>query len=505
MTISSRASTGVRPTPTSGGPLDRFFKLTAHGTNVRTEVTAGLTTFMVMAYIVFVNPTILGFTAVPDLQPRGLPFGATLTATALVAGVMTILMGLVTNRAFAMASGMGLNAFVAFTLVGQLGLTFPEAMGVIVIEGVIILILTQTNFRQAIMYAFPTELKRAIAVGIGLFIAFIGLVNAGFVAPGPNPSQPVQLGNLAGFPVLVFMFGLLVTVLLRAAGPRLHPILGAGYLLIGILLTTLFATAINSTFAQSAFPIPGVARWPENLVGLPDFSTLFDVDLLGVFIKLGVITAVLTIFSVMLSDFFDTMGTLVGVGSKAGYLDRHGNFPDVKRPLLVDSLGAIAGGAASASSATTYIESAAGVEAGGRTGLASVVTGICFLLMMFLSPIAGVIPAQATAPALVLVGWMMMTTLAESEEMADHTEGTATAPRAGIAFSNFEVGFPAAATILVMPFTYSITNGIGAGVVLYTLIQLFVGKGRRVHPMLYVVSAAFVLYFLEDFLQPYIT
>ncbi|MDQ3855792.1 MAG: NCS2 family permease, partial [Chloroflexota bacterium] len=452
--------------------------------------------------IVFVNPSILGFASSPALASRGLPFQATLTATALVAGVMTILMGLVTNRAFALAPGMGLNAFVAFTLIAELGLTPPEAMGVIVIEGLVILVLTQTGFREAIMHAIPTELKRAIAVGIGFFLAFIGLVNAGFVARGPGDSQPVRLGTLTGFPILVFVFGLLVTVLLRAVGGRIHTLLGRGYLLIGILLTTLFATVVNSSFAKSAFAVPGIAQWPHSFVGAPDFSTLGDVSLTGVFVKLGALTAVLIIFSVMLSDFFDTMGTLVGVGSQAGYLDSNGHFPDVRRPLLIDSLAAAAGGAASASSATTYIESAAGVEVGGRTGLTSIVTGICFLLTMFLSPLAAVVPGQATAPALILVGWMMMTTLAQAEEAADVAEDSVSGVRSAIPFGNFEIGFPAAVTMLVMPFTYSITNGIGAGLVLYTLIQVFVGKARNVHPALYVVTLAFLLYFLDAWLEP---
>jgi AGZA family xanthine/uracil permease-like MFS transporter len=293
-----------------------------------------------------------------------------------------------------------------------------------------------------------------------------------------------------------------VTILLRTAGARIHPIFGHGYLLFGILLTTLFATAINSTFARSAFGVPGVAQWPHSFLGAPDFSTIGNVDPFGVFARLGLITALLVIFSIMLSDFFDTMGTLVGVGGKAGYLDEEGNFRDVRRPLVVDSLGAIAGGAASASSATTYIESAAGVEAGGRTGLTSVVTGVCFLLAMFLTPLAGVVPAQATAPALILVGWMMMTTLAESEEDADEAGNTVTGVRSTIPFGTFEVGFPAALTILVMPFAYSITNGIGAGLLLYTLIQVFVGKANRIHPALWIVAAAFLLYFLDAFLRP---
>jgi len=499
VTISPDTTADSRRAEPGGGALDRVFKLAAHGTSVRTEVAAGLTTFMVMAYIVFVNPVILGFVGVPALAGRGLPVAATATATALVAGVMTIAMGLYTNRAFAVASGLGLNAVVAFQLVAVQGLTPAEAMGVIVIEGFIILLLTQTNFREAIMLAIPLELKRAIAVGIGLFIAFIGFVNAGFVVPGAG--TPVALATLTGLPILVAVFGLVVTILLRTAGERIHPVLARGYLLFGIVLTTIFATVVNESLGGTSFSTPGVALWPTDFTATPDFSTIGEFSLTGVFAKLGLVTALLVIFSIMLSDFFDTMGTLVGVGAKAGYLDERGAFKDVKRPLLVDSLAAMAGGAASASSATTYIESAAGVEAGGRTGLTSVVTGVCFLLMMFVAPLVGMVPAQATAPALILVGWMMMTSLA----MTDDSQEGVSVRRSAIAFDNFEIGFPAAVTILLMPFTYSITNGIGAGLLLYTLIQLFVGKGRSVHPALYIVSAAFLIYFLDAWLRPLLT
>ncbi len=495
----TRATADTGPAAGFAGALERVFRLSEHRTTARTEITAGITTFFVMAYILFVNPVILGFVGVKGLEGKGLPPSATLTATALVAGLMTIFMGLYTNRAFALASGMGLNAVVAFQLVATMGLTFPQAMGVIAIEGFVILILTQTNFREAIMRALPTELKRAIAVGIGFFIAFIGFVNAGIVQAGSG--TPLALGKLTGFPILVTAFGLAVTILLRAAGGRIHPMVERAYLLIGIVLTTLFATAVNSTFPKSAFSSPGVALWPAHVVSLPDFSTIGHVDFAGVFVRLGIIPALLVIFSIMLSDFFDTMGTLIGVGAKAGYVDQEGNFKDVRKPLLVDSAAAMVGGLGSASSATTYIESAAGVEAGGRTGLTSVVTGICFLLMMFISPLAGVIPAQATAPALILVGWMMMTTLAQSEEEADEEGGTSSGPRSTIPFGNFEIGFPAALTMLLMPFTYSITNGIGAGVLSYTVIQIFRGRARKIHISLYVVALAFLIYFLQDALR----
>jgi AGZA family xanthine/uracil permease-like MFS transporter len=483
----------------SGGILDRAFDLSKHKTTAGREVVAGLTTFFVMAYILFVNPIILGFVGVEGLEGMGLPPTATLTATALVAGVMTILMGIYANKALAIASGMGLNAVVAFQLIAAEGLTPEAAMGVIVWEGIAIFVLTRTNLRETMMRAIPTELKRAIAVGIGFFIAFIGFVNAGFVTAGAG--TPVQLGQLTGFPMLVFVFGLAVTVALRSLSDHLPGLLGKMYLLVGILAATLFAIVGNTVYHDSKAFMPGTAVWPDRIVAEPDFSTVGEISLFGVFSTLGLVAALLVIFSIMLSDYFDSMGTFVGVGEKAGYLDEDGNFRDVRKPLTVDSLAAIAGGAASASSATTYIESAAGVEAGGRTGLTSVVTGICFLAAMFISPLAGIIPAEATAPALILVGWMMMSSLAQAETKADEAQGTVSGPRMAIPFGTFEVGFPAAMTILIMPLTYSITNGIGAGIVTYAFIQIFVGKGRQVHPALWLITAAFLLYFLQPVLH----
>jgi AGZA family xanthine/uracil permease-like MFS transporter len=348
-------------------------------------------------------------------------------------------------------------------------------MGVVLLEGLVITVLVLTGFREAIMHAIPVALKRAIGVGIGLFILFIGLGAAGIVKPGP-PGVPVTLGDLTAAPVAVALFGLLLTLWLTARQ-------FTGALLVGILASTALAIAVNASTGGRAFPLPGQAVWPAALMARPDFSSLgagFD---FSVFARLGLITALVTIFALMLSDFFDTMGTVIGIGGEAGWLTPAGRLPRLNRVLLVDSLGAVAGGAAGASSATTYIESAAGVAAGARTGLASVVTGAGFLLALFFAPLAGVVPAQATAPALIVVGYLMSRVVRE------------------IPFGDFEEGFPALLTLTMMAFTYSITNGIGAGFVSYCFIKLVRGRGREVAPMMYAAALAFVIYFALPLIQ----
>jgi AGZA family xanthine/uracil permease-like MFS transporter len=447
------------------GGLEQFFRLREHGTNVRTEVLAGLTTFVVMSYIIAVNPAIL---SAAGLDPR-----AVATSTCLVAGILTIAMGLYTNRAFAMAPGLGLNAIVAFNLVGTLGLTAAEAMGVVVVEGILITILVLLGVRKYVMDIVPTSLSRAISVGIGFFILFIGLRNAGLIAFIPGQTGTVDgllsLTPLNTWPIFVAMVGLLVTIVLMARGVR------AG-ILIGIIVATVVA-----------FLVPGnVAQMPAQPMAGADFSLIGQFNL-GFFAKLGLLTAVLVVVSFMLSDFFDTMGTLIGVGSEAGYLNAAGELEDAQKPLLVDSLGAVAGGALSASSATSYIESAAGVAAGGRTGLVSVVTGVLFLLALPFVALVTAIPSVATAPALIVVGVLMVAVL---------SEGT-TGRRTAINFGNLEDALPVVLTMLVMPLTFSITNGIGVGFVSYVLIKLANGKGREVHPALYVVAGLFLLYFLR--------
>ena len=455
--------------------LERWFELSRRGATVGGEVRGGLTTFMVMAYIIFVNPAILSFAGIPALQGQGPSFAAGQAATCLVAGAMTIAMGLATNYPLAIASGMGINAVVAFQLVAALKLPWTAAMGVVLLEGLAITVLVLTGFREAIMHAIPVALKRAIGVGIGLFILFIGLGAAGIVKPGP-PGVPVTLGDLTAAPVAVALFGLLLTLWLTARR-------WSGALLAGILVSTALAIAVNASTGGSAFPLPGQAVWPAALVARPDFSSLgagFD---FSVFAQLGLTTALVTIFALMLSDFFDTMGTVIGIGGEAGWLTPAGRLPRLNRVLLVDSLGAVAGGAAGASSATTYIESAAGVAAGARTGLASVVTGAGFLLALFFAPLAGVVPAQATAPALIVVGYLMSRVVRE------------------IPFDDFEEGFPALLTLTMMAFTYSITNGIGAGFVSYCFIKLVRGRGREVAPMMYAAALAFVIYFALPLIQ----
>jgi len=440
-------------------------------------VRAGLTTFMVMAYIIFVNPIVLGYVGVPGLEGQGLPFAATLTVTCLTAGVLSIAMGLFTNYPFALAPGMGLNAVVAFELVAGRGLTWPQAMTIVFLEGAVIAVLVLTRFREAMLEAVPLALKRAISVGIGLFIAFIGFFTAGFVVKPATGPLPVALGPMQGLPIAVFVAGFVLTAWLMARRVR-------GALLLGIVLTTVLAIVLNGLLAGwQGFATPGAARLPAAIVQLPDLSTFGRLDF-GVVARLGVVATVLVTFSIMLSDFFDTMGTIIGVGGKGGFLDARGRLPGARGVLLVDSLGAVLGGVANSSSNTTYIESAAGVAEGGRTGLVAVVTGLLFLVAMWFSPLASVIPAQATAPALVIVGLYMMGVARE------------------IAWDDYDDAIPAFVIMLVMPFTWSITNGIGAGFVTYVAIKVLNGRGRQVHWMLYLAAAAFVVYFLLPLLEP---
>jgi len=462
------------------GGLDGYFKITQRGSSVRTEVIAGFTTFMTMAYILFLNPIIL---SIADRNGTTLDPGAVLTVTALAAGLTTIAMGAFANYPFAIAAGLGLNGFVAFTLVATNGLTWPQAMGVIVVEGIVIFILVLTKFRQAIMNAVPMPLKQAIAVGIGLFITIIGFVDAGFVTKNPAPGAPLLLGatgELQGWPIGIFVFGLLLIILLYIRRVR-------GALLMGILATTALAVLVNELLLDgTGF---GTAATFGNPVDFPDSTNFALVGnfSLSFFAELGIIAAVIAIFTVMLSDFFDTMGTAIGLGREANLLDEEGRLPNIDRVLMVDSAAAAVGGAFSASSNTTYIESASGIAEGGRTGLTAIVTGVLFLLSVFLSPLAEIIPLQAAAPALVVVGFLMMTNVRE------------------IPWDDLEVAIPAFLTMVVMPFTYSITNGIGAGFVTYAFIKLARGRAADVRPMMWVAAAAFVIYFALFYVREFLT
>ncbi len=484
-------TTTSQAAPVSG--LDRYFSISARGSSVQREVRGGLATFFTMAYIVVLNPLIIGTAQDADGRVLGIPQVA--AATALVAGLMTMLMGAVGRYPFALATGLGLNAFVTFSIASEM--SWADAMGLVVLEGLVILLLVLCGFRSAVFHAIPTQLKTAISVGIGLFIALIGLVDAGFVRRIPDAAGttvPLQLGasgQLQGWPTVVFVVGLALTAVLVARRTR-------GAILLGIVLTTVFAVVVEALFDVGPSFVPpdevNPAGWslntpalPDSFASLPDLSLIGHVSVFGAFGRVGVLAALLLVFTLMLADFFDTMGTVVGVGAEAGLLDEQGTLPGADRVLLVDSLAAVAGGVASTSSATTYIESAAGVGEGARTGLASLVTGALFLLALFFTPLVAVVPFEAASPALVVVGFLLITQVKN------------------IDFDDYTIAIPAFLTIVVMPFTYSITNGIGAGFVSYALLMATSGQARRVHPLLWVVAVLFVVYFAIDPIQAALT
>jgi adenine/guanine/hypoxanthine permease len=468
--------------------LDSFFKISQRGSTVAREVRGGVVTFFTMAYIVALNPLIIGLAKDADGKYIGGGDAPNLAlvaaATALIAGVMTILMGVVANFPLAIATGLGLNTFVAVGIASKM--SWADAMGLVVLEGIIILILVLTGFRVAVFRAVPTQLKIAISVGIGLFIALIGLVDAGFVrrtSTGPVPVTLGDNGNLIGWPVVVFAFGLFLMI-----GLTVKKIKGA--LLIGITVTTIVAIAVESAFKIGPFVGPdgvnpkgwnlNVPALPEAVVATPDFGILGSFNLLGGFDRITLVAAILLVFTLLLADFFDTMGTMTAIGQQAGLVDRNGNIEGANRILLIDSLAATAGGAGSVSSNTSYIESASGVGEGARTGLASVVTGVLFLLTTFLAPLVAIIPYEAAVPALIIVGFMMMTQIK------------------GIDWDDLGIAIPAFLTIILMPFTYNISVGIGAGFVTYVVIRVVQGRRREIHPLMYVVAGLFMIYFLQS-------
>jgi AGZA family xanthine/uracil permease-like MFS transporter len=480
--------------PVSSSGFDRYFMITARGSTVGREIRGGFATFFTMAYIVVLNPLIIG--TVADADGRFLGGGSTpgggiplvAAATALVAGLMTILMGLVGRYPFALATGLGLNAFVAFGIASQM--TWADAMGLVVIEGLVIVVLVLAGLRRTIFNAIPGDLKTAISVGIGLFIALIGFVDAGVIRRLPDAAGttvPVELGvggNLQSWPTVVFVVGLLLTAVLMA---RRVP----GAILLGIIATTVVAIVVQAiTKVGPSVPAPGqvnpkgwslvVPELPDRIVQLPDLSLIGHFNLIDSWQRAGVIAALLFVFTLMLTDFFDTMGTIVGVGKEAGLLTPDGQLPGADRVLLVDSIAAAVGGASSVSSSTTYIESAAGVGEGARTGVASLVTGGLFLLAMFFTPLVSVVPFEAATPALVVVGFLLMMQVKSLD------------------WTDYGIGIPAFLTIVLMPFTYNITNGIGAGFVAYAVIRAVQGRAREVHPLLWVVAVLFVVYFAID-------
>jgi AGZA family xanthine/uracil permease-like MFS transporter len=438
-----------------------YFKFSERGTDLVTEVRAGVTTFMVMAYIIFVNANILS-----DSHGAAMDKVAVAAATALIAGIMTIAMGVVGNYPFALAAGLGINGIVSFSLATRIG--WQGAMGVIFWEGLLVTILVVIGFREAVMEAIPLSLKRAIGVGIGLFILFIGFVSGGLISTPAAGFPPVSFVFPTTIGAYVTLAGLFITIALYVLKIR-------GALILSIVVTTVIALLV------------GVAKIDASIAPV-GFQTILALDVTKAFsaspVGLGIYVAILTIFSIMLIDFFDTMGTVTGVAEQAGLATPDGMVPGVGRVLIVDSVAAMVGGLAGTSSNTTYIESAAGVAEGGRTGFTSVVVGVLFLLAIFLSPLAGIVPSNATAPVLILVGFLMFTLIKD------------------IDVTDVEEGIPALLTMILMPLTYDISIGIGAGFISWVFIKVVRRKASAVHPLMWVVSIAFVIFFGQAWIAP---
>ena len=475
-------TTADSPEPRSG--VDRFFEITRRGSTVGTEIRGGVVTFVTMAYIVILNPIILSGGI--DVDGSSLGFTQVAAVTALTAGVMTVLFGLVTRLPFAFAAGLGINSFLAVSVVGQV--TWAEAMGLVVINGLIIVLLAATGLRRMIFDAVPVQLKLAITVGIGLFIAFIGFVDAGFVTTTGASSPPIGLGvdgSVATVPTLVFVFTLLLTGILVARKVK-------GGILIGLVTGTVLAVVVEAIWnIGPKFTDDGVnpGGWglsvpelPASLVSIPDLSLIGQVSF-GSFERIGVLAALMLVFTLVFTNFFDAMGTMTGLSKEAGVADAKGDFPRLKSALIVEGVGAVAGGYASASSNTVFIESGAGIGEGARTGLANVVTGGLFLVAMFFTPLVSIVPTEVAAAALVIVGALMMAQIRF------------------IDFAEFSVLLPVFLAVTVMPLTYSIANGIGAGFISWVIVRSLSGRAKEISPLLWIVAAGFVLYFARGPLE----
>ena len=475
------------PTERTDGParagapfLDRFFEITRRGSTIPREIRGGLVTFVAMAYIVVLNPLILSSSS--DAAQGTLGFVQVTAVTGLTAGVITILFGVVARLPFALAAGLGMNSFLAVAVVKDV--TWPEAMGLVIINGVIIVLLGATGIRTAIFRAVPAELKTAITVGIGLFIAFIGFVNSGFVTRTPA-GPPVQLGHdgsIDAIPTAVFIFALLLIAVLVS---RRVP----GAILIGMIVATIAAIVIQhfaklGTVGDPSHPDPkgwnlSAPELPGQIVALPDFSLIGQFDLFGAFERVGALAATMLVFTLVFTNFFDAMGSMTGLARQAGVGQPDGTFPRIRSAFVIEGMGAVAGGATSGSSNTVFVDSASGIAEGARTGLAACVTGVLFLGSMFFAPLIGVIPMEVGAAALVVVGSMMVAQIRE------------------IDFTHFSVALPAFLTIVTMPLTYSIANGIGVGFITFALMSLFAGKAKEIHWIMWLISALFVVYFAQ--------
>jgi len=430
----------------SNSGLDKMFSLAENGTDVKTEILAGLTTFVTMAYILFVNPI--------TLEAAGMDKGAVFMATALASAVATLFMGLYANYPFALAPGMGLNAFFAYVMVGSMGVSWQTALGAVFLSGIIAVIVTLTGLRELLIKAIPVSLKHAVGAGIGLFIAFIGLVNSGIVVA--NEATLVDLGDFTQPGTLLATIGLIIMAVLVAKGVK-------GGILISIIITSIIGIPM------------GVTNIPTNIISTPPSIApgFLKLDLAGA-LKFSMFPV---IFSLFFADLFDTIGTFVGVASRTGMIDEQGNLKRGNKALFADSLGTVIGSLLGTSNTTTYVESAAGVSVGGRTGLTSVVVALMFVASVILSPIALAVPGEAVAPALIMVGVFMASSLNE------------------IDFNDFTEAFPAFITAVAMPLTYSISYGLALGFVAYTALKFLTGKGKEVHWVMYILSFLFILYF----------
>jgi adenine/guanine/hypoxanthine permease len=455
--------------------LDRYFRVSERGSSIAREIRGGLATFFAMAYIIVLNPIILG--SAVDKYHHHLDGGQLVTATAITAAFTTLLMGVIGNVPIALAAGLGVNTVVALQLAPTM--SWPDAMGMVVLAGLAIMVLVATGLRERVMSAVPLGLRKGIAIGIGLFIMLIGLVDSGFVSRIPDAAHttvPLQLGNdshLNGWPVLIFVLGTLLTLALLI---RRMP----GAILISIVAMTVLAmiidAAANVPAGQWGLTVP---TWPGNPVASPDFGLIGKVSLFGGFHKVGLLTGILFVFTVLLSCFFDAMGTILGVSDEAGLLDANGDLPAMSKVLMIDGVATAVGGSTSSSANTCFVESTAGVGEGARTGLASVVTGLMFVLALFLTPLATMVPAQAATPALVAVGFLILSGSIREIDWSDHT-----------------IAVPAFLTMVLMPFTYSITNGIGIGFITFCVLRAAAGRWREVPAALYAVGAVFAFYYL---------
>ncbi|MFD7070424.1 NCS2 family permease [Streptomyces sp. NPDC059913] len=460
------------PQPQNG--LDRFFKISERGSSVAREIRGGFATFFAMAYIIVLNPIILG--SAKDMYGHQLDGGQLVTATVLSAAFSTLLMGVIGNVPIALAAGLGVNTVVALQLAPRM--SWPDAMGMVVLAGIVVMLLVATGLRERVMHAVPTSLRKGIAIGIGLFILLIGLVDSGFVSRIPDAAHttvPLQLGgdgHLNGWPVLVFVLGALLTL-----GLIVRKVPGA--ILISIVAMTIVAVIIDAVgdLPAGSWGLT-VPQWPGNPVATPDFGLIGEASLFGGFSKVGVLTGILFVFTVLLSCFFDAMGTILGVGDEAKLTDADGNFPGINKVLFVDGIAVAAGGGTSSSATTCFVESTAGVGEGARTGFASIVTGLLFTAALFFTPLATMVPSQAATPALLAVGFLIISGSVR-----------------GIDWSDYTLSIPAFLAMLMMPFTYSITNGIGIGFIAFSVLRVVAGRWREVPVPMYVVSAVFVFYY----------